>query len=553
MIRSLKSLGLLLALVGASVSSVGQSKDYPSYAELTTRLQHLAAQYSKHASLTTIGKTATGKEVWLLTLGRENATNKPALVIAAGVEPKNLAAIEMSLMMAERLLQSAQVQDSVLKLLQTKTIYILPNLNPDATEQYHEKLRWERTGNAQPADEDRDGRIFEDPFEDLNNDGLITQMRIQDSTGLYIPSAVDPRVMVLADPSKGEKGVYRVLSEGIDNDKDGRWNEDPEGGVHFNKNFSYDFPNFQEGAGEHPMSERETKAFADFLFESRNVYAVFVLGAANTLTIPWESTATNAQKGVTTGLLEKDKRVNHLVSELYKKSVSAQGAASTKPGPGDVIQWAYFHYGRYSFGTPAWWHPPVALSSDSATASAALSEYEDVNFLRWAEHEDVPGVFIPWQKIKHPDFPGQTVEIGGLVPYVKFTPPKHLLAPFAQKHLQFFTAFAMAMPSLKITSLTTQVAGKGMTRVIAEVENTGNLPTHSEMGERSSWVQKVKITLQLEDDQKLTEGTRIKVYPALPAGGKVQVSWLVSGTGFVTVEAHSPMAGTQTKEILLKR
>jgi hypothetical protein len=118
--------------------------------------------------------------------------------------------------------------DSLAKILETKTFYIIPSINPDAQEQFSAKLKFERSGNDVDTDDDRDGRLNEDPFEDLNNDGQITWMRIEDPTGAYIISKEDPRVMVKADPNKGEVGKYILLSEGIDNDKDGVFNASEE-------------------------------------------------------------------------------------------------------------------------------------------------------------------------------------------------------------------------------------------------------------------------------------------------------------------------------------
>ncbi len=542
-----------IAFSGLSSVAVAQ-RDYQSYEQLTARLQKLSSRYSKLVSLTTVGKTATGKEIWLLTMGRDNAANKPAIVVAAGVEGTQLATTELAVQMAEQMLQGAVLQDSVRDLLLSKTFYIFPNLNPDASEQYHEKLRWERFGNAQPIDDDRDGRMFEDPYEDLNKDGLITMMRVKNPTGPFRPADEDPRVMVKADVSKGEKGGYLLYTEGIDNDKDGKWNEDPEGGVMFNRNFTFDYPYFQQGAGEHPMSERETKAFADFMYEARNVYAVFVFGPANTLTEPLRYDKAATSKRIVSGLLEKDAAVNSQISKLYNRTIQPKNAPRVAPSPGDVLQWAYFHYGRFSYSTPGWWTPPIEASKDTTGGKKpqAPSEHDDVNFLRWAEANDMAGVFINWKPIKHPDFPDQQVEIGGLAPYVKQTPPVRTLGPIATKHFQFFSAYAKWMPSLQIVNISSEKVAGGLTRITADVYNQGSLPTHSEIGDKSRWVQKVKVTLKLSDNQEVVSGNKIQLSNALAGGEKFQVSWLVSGKGYVSIMASSPTAGKQTKEVFLR-
>ena len=46
------------------------------------------------------------------------------------------------------------------------------------------------------------------------------------------------------------------------------------GGVWFNKNLSFEHPSFSTGAGEFAVSENETRALLDNLFQLFNVYAV---------------------------------------------------------------------------------------------------------------------------------------------------------------------------------------------------------------------------------------------------------------------------------------
>lgn len=484
-------------------------------------------------------------------MGRENAANKPAVVLAAGVEATQLATVELSMQMAEQMLASAETDDSVKNLLLNKTIYIFPNLNPDATEQYVEKLRWERSGNAQPTDDDRDGRMFEDAFEDLNQDGLITLVRVQDLKGDYRISEIDPRIMVKADTAKGEKGTHKIISEGIDNDKDGLWNEDAEGGVNFNKNFSYNFPFFTVGSGEHPMSERESKAFADFMFGAQNVYAVFVLGPANTLTKPALSKPIQTE-GNLNKPLEKDDAVNRRISALYQRYVPVPGAPEKGPSGGDVLQWAYFHYGRFSFSTPGWWVPTFHLATDATQADITAEEKENINFIKWTEHHEIIGTFVNWKKINHPDFPGQLAEVGGFAPYVKDTPPVRLLVPVAENHVQFLWAFASLMPQLELASIKTEKITGGTYRITVEIANTGTLPTHSAIGEKTQWVQKVKIGLELNSNQTMVTGAKTHLLEAIPGGGRAKVTWLVKGRGYVGIDLSSPTGGKQKKEIVLR-
>ena len=81
-----------------------------------------------------------------------------------------------------------------------------------------------------------------------------------------------PRVMIKNPKNEGDR--YHLYSEGIDNDKDGKYNEDGPGGIAFNKNLTYRHPAFKDGAGEYPVSESETKGVLDYLYDRWNVYMV---------------------------------------------------------------------------------------------------------------------------------------------------------------------------------------------------------------------------------------------------------------------------------------
>jgi hypothetical protein len=110
-------------------------------------------------------------------------------------------------------------------------------------------------------------------------------MRISDPSGEWIEHPDDGRVMIKAKKAEGQQGKYSLYPEGIDILRTERWSE---AGVEFNRNFSFRYPVFTRGSGVHALSENETRAVAQFLFEANNVYAVFSFGPANNLTEPLE-------------------------------------------------------------------------------------------------------------------------------------------------------------------------------------------------------------------------------------------------------------------------
>jgi hypothetical protein len=171
-----------------------------------------------------------------------NQKNVPAIFVGANFEGNVPLSTEGALYLAKMLLDSAQY---------TKNLkwYILPNPNPDAAKGYFAKVKYERAVNDFVINNDADEATNEDGFDDLNGDGFITQMRVKDPEGKMIASKADPRIMVAADASKGERGEYKMYFEGIDNDGDGQYNEDGEGGINVGIGFPHLFPRDKKEAG----------------------------------------------------------------------------------------------------------------------------------------------------------------------------------------------------------------------------------------------------------------------------------------------------------------
>ena len=158
--------------------------------------------------------------------------------------------------------------------------------NPDAYARFFMKPLWSDPGNATPFNDDTDDQTDEDGYNDLNNDGLITQMRVKAHDGTWVPVEGEPRLMRRADASKGEKGIYRLYSEGTDDDGDGQYNEDAPGGTNVNINFPHLFKNFGKRSGLYPGSAPESEALLKFAFAHPEIAMVFSFGTTNFLLAP---------------------------------------------------------------------------------------------------------------------------------------------------------------------------------------------------------------------------------------------------------------------------
>ncbi len=127
--------------------------DYLNYQNLTENLKALDAK-SNYCTVKSIGKSGGGKEIWLLTIS-ESTNPKPALLITAGLDGKSRVGTQIALKMIENLLNSDQLS----KILEEKTIYFVPAVNPDAIDAAFANVKMEKRGNARETDDDRDGRI----------------------------------------------------------------------------------------------------------------------------------------------------------------------------------------------------------------------------------------------------------------------------------------------------------------------------------------------------------------------------------------------------------
>lgn len=538
--------GVLMLFCGATFAQ--NQQDYSSNARLAERISALTKAHPNLVTSKSLVETTGGNKIWMLTIGTGKTSEKQAIAVVGGVEGAHLLGVEMAMGFAEKLVSNSS--ERVKKLLNEQTFYVFPNMSPDATAQYFAKLKYERSGNANSTDDDRDGKLNEDNFDDLNGDGKISWIRVVDPVGTYRLNPDDNRTLVLADAAKGEVGKYILLREGVDNDNDGDFNEDGEGGVHFNKNLTYNYKNFVPGAGEYAVSEKETRALLDQMFELFNVYALVTFGPMNNLSTPVSVNPAGLRQRIISSWYDADAKANALVSEKYNSIVGAKDAPKTNADNGDFSQWGYFHYGRLSFSTPGWWVPKV--KPDTAKKEKAFTkDNAEAAYLRWASANNIQGTFTEWKKIDHPNFPGQEVEVGGVDPFVMINPPFNMVDAIVNKHTDFMVELAQMAPKIDLIGLKTEKVGDGLTRITIKVMNTGTLPTLTTIGDRSYFLKRVIVRATTGTNQTIISGNKSTPLSGIPGQGHNEISWLVRGSGKFTIEAGSPSSGSKTLDVNL--
>lgn len=541
-----------------SLAAVSQPR-YHTYNQMTSALKAIVSEHSSIASLTSLGKTLQGRDIWLLALRKGDPDQSRAMLIVGGVEASSLAGSEMALQYASDLADQYGKTDSITALLAATTLYILPRVSPDASESYFQKPLRERTTNYRPTDDDHDGAIDEDDAEDLDNDGVISLMRIKDPRGEWMPDPGDPRLLKKADASKGERGVYSVHSEGIDNDKDEQWNEDGAGGVDFNRNFAHTYEYFGRNAGVHPVSEFENRAVADFIFAHHNIAAVFTFSSNDNLTSPWKSESKRGgddAASLISSVLPDDEPYFATVGQRFLDITQLKNAPKPAKAQGSFSEWVYFHTGRWSFAARPWWPAESKSKSDTARKEKSGNDNAaELTALRWYESAGYNDVFIPWKKFKHPDFPERDVEIGGLKPFVSTNPPSDSLLLYCRPFESFFNFLAAQLPSLAIANEKCEALRGSVYRISLDVVNNGFLPTNSAIGEKLLWSRDVSVTVASEKGQTLLGGkNRQQLKPVKGNGGYLTLTWLIAGSAgsIVTITADSPMAGKAESRITLR-
>jgi hypothetical protein len=208
--------------------------------------------------------------------------------------------------------------------------------------------------------------------------------------------------------------------------------------------------------------------------------------------------------------------------------------------PGNFMEWAYFHYGRYSFSTPGWWFP------------VDRNKNAEASFLKYAEENKINNVFVPWTEIKHPDFPDKKVEVGGIKPFVMINPPADTLNDLITKNYKFIRAIAAMRPELEYLDTKIENAGENIFRVTTKVHNKGIFATCAEVGDINQWTRIMRITLEPASGQSIISGQKVQRIQRLEGDKSAEFSWLLSGKGSVKITAGALNTGTITTSLELR-
>ncbi len=474
-----------LAAQGHTLVAPDGSVDWNRYYTAGETAQILGEFHELFPDLTelySIGRSLQGRELWVMEVTAEitgPASAKPALYLDGGIHSGELTSSQVALYALGYLLTRYGWDPEVTDLLESYAFYIRPKFNPDGSDLaliHDRSLR----STVRPWDEDEDGEADEDPGEDLDGDGWITTMRIPDPEGDWYAHPRDERVLMRV----GERGRpatdaavpprarrYRIVGEGVDNDGDGRLNEDGIGGIDMNRNFprNWEREHLQPGAGPFPLSEPETYATVRFLKEHPNVTAIVHGHTSGGFVYRLPSASPPSL------FPENDLALIQHLGEFYTEStgrpVRPSATHPTRHRYGTLISWGYWDLGvvgwvpEYSPGPEAW-----VADYDGDGSIGPLEE------MRFNDQELGGRYFSPWTTYHHPEL-GE-VEIGGW--HRKFwgqNPPAEFLEAECRVQLPWIFYLLRQSPRLAVEGPTVIPMGGGRFRVRAVIRNLGTLPT----------------------------------------------------------------------------
>ena len=519
---------------------------YYDYAELLGIMARLRAAYPDFVTLEDIGRTYEGRAMRVMALTNQatgNDRDKVGMWVDGNVHGNEVQGAEAALYLAWWLLEKYDTNERARALLDRRVFYILPSQNPDGRDYwFHEPNTQHSSRSSQkPRDDDRDGLFDEDGYDDMNGDGEITSMRkrVPLGTGTHRVNRDDPRVMehVTGD----QQGDYVMLGgEGIDNDGDGRVNEDGPGFYDMNRNWPSDWqpPHIQGGAGEYPLSNPETRAVAMYLLDHPNVAAVQSFHNTGGMILRGPGSKTVNYPAADVRVYDEIARDGEKLQPFYRYLVIWSDLYTTH----GAFTWAYEGLGIFTYSNELW-SAKQYYNSQDWPSGAQRDEFVD--------HVLLDDVRVPWEAARHPLY--GDIEIGGHKREHGRVAPSFMIEEMSHRNAMFCVLHAEEIAELEAEPLRIEPVGEGVWRVRAAFRNTRAMPTRSALsGDKGIGIPD-RVTISGSDVEVVAGGrvsdrwrdaridltddhpNPIRLEYGVPSRGRVEVAWIVVGSGDVTV------------------
>jgi hypothetical protein len=507
-----------------------------------------------------IGKGGEGGDILAVTLTNPKtgaASTKPAIYVDAATHANEIQGTEVCLYLINYVLKNYGKLPRVTELLDRGTIYLVPMVNVDSRRKWFTEPATPNFPRTVPVkiDDDRDGRVDEDGYDDLDGDGEITTMRkrVPRGQGRF---KLDPRDARLLVPVQGDElGDWTMLgTEGIDNDGDGLVNEDVLGYVDPNRTFAGGWqPRYvQAGSSDYPLQVPETRAVAEFLEKHQNIIAGqsfhnsggFILrGPGARDGRPYAAFDVRALDFIGK---EGEKMLPHY---KYGPPIQTLGYSAW----GGTFDHMYLRNGAY------------ALSNELNTMTRLFNTpVTPIDTIKFNDVLTQGRQFVEWKAYQHPQY-GE-IEIGGFKHDTGRPPEGFLLEEECHRNAAFVLFHAHHMPRLSVPEPAVRKAGDNLWRLEIPVLNDRGLPTMAEIARQLklhrpdlATIQGAKVIASGLMNNPLTDLVDYQTHRperllvnGVPGLSTQMLFFLVEGSGEVTFTYDSVKAGQVSRKILLQ-
>ncbi|MBM6581888.1 hypothetical protein ILT44_16950 [Microvirga sp. BT689] len=540
---------------------------YHDYETLTFHLKTLAEAYPKLATLTSLGKTFQGRDIWAMTITNPqtgSASEKPGYYIDAQIHAEEHATSAVALYVIWHLLTQYGSDEEVTRLLDQQVFYVLPRINPDGAElslrppYYH----WCGNGRFMPGLD----RIEGLKPQDIDGDGFITLMRVPDPKGEWKKSENDPRLMVQREPGEEGGEYFRLYPEGLIENYDGVHVkiERPFDG-NLNRNFPVNWSPREYGAGESALSEPESRAMARFILDHPNIAGLTAYHTHGGIILRPSMTKPDSAMSPRDLALYKDlgavgeRLTGYPTISTYEEFTPDK----SKPRYGSLKDWTYEELGIVSFSTELW-----DLETEAGVEKVAYynlrprTEKIQAQVFEWVLKNVGEQGYRDWRPFEHPQL--GSIETGGMVYIWTYrNPPPNMLEDICRRNAAFNLRHAAAAPRILLDQVISEKLADNLYRVRAVVSNHGYLPTNlTDVAIENGVAKPVELSITGDSVDILINPARVEIghlagrnerkYTWSPWGQQWSpvskpYEWLVrtsGGTSEVVVTAKSEKAGT---------
>lgn len=480
--RNMPSFDAALAEYGDIPIPEDGAFDYAHYAtaaEIESLCLRWQSEYPELVSVIPLGTSWQGRALYAVRLGNQVSGNpdaRPALYIDASHHAREPISGQVALYTCWWLLSRYAQDAGVRHLLDTRTLYVIPMINPDGNDIWLTDHAEQRRSANPSVDDDGDGQADEDPVENegygshrryhycLDGEWVAQQLGEGGAGDVLAPGW---QSHVVSQTFLGRYDAAGMTLDAVDQDGDGLIDEDPVGGVDLNRNYDCHWESADPNPasltyrGPESFSEPETRAVRDLALAHENIAAALTLHSGIDMIIyPWAWTQSEASPRAAQ---------LHAIARRGSELTACNGYVGSRYGQASVVL-----YG--SAGTTADWLHELAVYSWTVELYGADDYFP-------AERIDESNCFVIKRSLA-----------------ARFVPEPADILPLVDRWRRFLIYVLAAIPNASVTrvevdaeSLWLQVANDGYLPidVAIKVESLGVttlITTCAELSAERRWV-----------------------------------------------------------------